>query len=265
VRADQVLDPNDPVNADDPGKDHQHSDAALQQLTARVGRVAGLAALGFARKEALEEATADLMHQLDSEANAAAATAQAAAGSDSSGGAAVPTVGAVAAAVAAYLGNLESDIRSEKFRKVTTVLFSPRSLVARSPWPSLRFCLPTLPPRCPGFPIPLSTGERGSRAKPRFACVDIVYFFCSWQVSTSAKYYMRFIAPYPAAAALLQTAGFKPGPEESGAATLVVKHRNVAAVGQRGRGNTGVVCGEDWCAPVHVNTCAVRLGPVACA
>jgi hypothetical protein len=176
----QVLDPNDPINADDPGKDHQHSDAALQQLTARVGRVAGLAALGFARKEALEEATVDLMHQLDSEVNAAAAAAaaaQAAAGSDSSSSAAVPNVGAVAAAVAAYLGNLESDIRSEKFRKVTTFSF-PRSLVARSLWPSLQFCLPTLPPRRPGFPIPLSTGEPGSRAKPRFACVHIVCVFC---------------------------------------------------------------------------------------
>ena len=109
------------------GKEHQHSDAALKAMSATAGRVAGLASIGFAKKESLEDSTADYMNQLETEVAVAAATAATAApaAADSPDSAAagagskeVPTVGAVASALSAYLGNLENDIRSEKFRQV---------------------------------------------------------------------------------------------------------------------------------------------------
>jgi len=96
---------------DDAGKEHQHSDAALKAMSATAGRVAGLASIGFAKKESLEDSTADYMNALEKEVTAAAAAAAAE-------GTEVPTVGAVASALSAYLGNLENDMRSEKFRQV---------------------------------------------------------------------------------------------------------------------------------------------------
>ena len=93
---------------DDAGKEHQHSDAALKAMSATAGRVAGLASIGFAKKESLEDSTADYMNALEKEVTAAAAAE----------GTEVPTVGAVASALSAYLGNLENDMRSEKFRQV---------------------------------------------------------------------------------------------------------------------------------------------------
>ena len=44
---------------------------------------------------------------------------------------------------------------------------------------------------------------------------------------TSAKYYTKNIAPFPSAVAVLKLAGFKPNAD---ATTLVIKHRNLAAV-----------------------------------
>jgi len=47
------------------------------------------------------------------------------------------------------------------------------------------------------------------------------------QVPTSAKYYTKYIAPFPSAVAVLKSAGFKPNADGT---MLVIKHRNLAAV-----------------------------------